>query len=213
MPSRTVKETRIEIPPIDIRTMDIKVVSDSPLIMHRWGAPSRQAILDKMLGKAKTSARIAKDPVREFIDSMYWISGCPKEQTKEGFEAAIESGEAKFGFPSVAFKAAACAAGYRAKVMKDMVTMRGNLHIDDDFVEIEGVPTMREDIVRIANNAPDIRYRGEFPKWSATMTVKFNAGVVSDEQVVSLFNLGGFICGVGEWRPEKGGSFGMYHVV
>ena len=30
--------------------------------------------------------------------------------------------------------------------------------------------------------------------------------------ILMLFNLGGFACGVGEWRAEKGGSFGMFHV-
>ena len=33
------------------------------------------------------------------------------------------------------------------------------------------------------------------------------------EQIVNLINLGGFTCGIGEWRPEKDGSFGTYQVV
>jgi hypothetical protein len=32
------------------------------------------------------------------------------------------------------------------------------------------------------------------------------------EQIVNLFNIGGFACGVGEWRPGKDGSNGMFHV-
>ena len=91
--------------------------------------------------------------------------------------------------------------------------MNGAFHIDGDFVEIKGsIPQMREDMVRVSNGEPDIRYRGEFTKWEAFITVKYNAGVLSEAQVVNLFNVGGFACGVGEWRPEKGGSFGMYHV-
>lgn len=32
------------------------------------------------------------------------------------------------------------------------------------------------------------------------------------EQIVNLFNVAGFACGVGEWRPSKDGSFGTFHV-
>jgi len=203
----------ISIPAIDIRHVTFKVVGDTPLIMHAWDVKVKQEMLDKMMGKAKSKMRELKDPVRDFIASMYWLSGAPVDNpTEEGFAKAIESGGASFGFPSVAFKASAVSAGYRAKVTKDKVSMQGAFHIDGEFVTIDGVPRMREDMVRVANGAPDIRYRGEFPEWSANITVKYNAGVVSDEQIANLFNLGGFACGVGEWRAEKGGNFGMYHV-
>ena len=93
-----------------------------------------------------------------------------------------------------------------------MVTMNGAFHIDGEFVEIHGVPHIREDMVRIAMGGTDIRFRGQFDEWSAIFTAKYNAAVLSLEQLVNMFNLGGFACGLGEWRPEKGGTFGMYHV-
>jgi hypothetical protein len=37
--------------------------------------------------------------------------------------------------------------------------------------------------------------------------------MVSLEQIVNLFNLGGYCCGVGEMRVEKGGENGMFHVM
>lgn len=104
------------------------------------------------------------------------------------------------------------AAGYRSGVTKNLVSMYGAFHIDGEFVEIKGVPEMREDMVRVGMGVADIRYRGEFKEWSATFQVKYNASAISLEQLVNLFNLGGFACGLGEWRPEKGGAFGMYHV-
>lgn len=208
----TVTTKEIAIPAIDIRRVTFKVVGDTPLIMHAWDEKVRREMLDKMMGKAKSKIRDLKNPVREFIYSMYWLTGAPEEATEEAFTAAIDSGNARFGFPSIAFKASAVSAGYRAKVTKDKVSMFGAFHIDGEFVQINGIPRMREDMVRVANGAPDIRYRGEFPEWNAEVTVKYNAGVVSDEQVVNLFNLGGFACGLGEWRAEKGGSMGLYHI-
>ena len=205
------KEESITIPAINIQTAIIRVVGDSPLIMHKWSEKAKKEILDKQMKKAKTKGHDAKDPVRDFIDSIYWLKGEPEEKTESGFEAAIKNG-ARFGFPSVAFKASAVAAGFRVGVTKNMVSMNAAFHIDGEFVEIKGIPEMREDMVRVGMGVADIRYRGEFKDWSAEFSVRYNASAISLEQLVNLFNLGGFACGVGEWRAEKGGTYGMYHI-
>jgi hypothetical protein len=90
--------------------------------------------------------------------------------------------------------------------------MNAAFHIDGEFIEIKGSPISREDMVRIGMGTADIRYRGAFNEWSSVFQVKYNAGAISIEQLVNLINLGGFACGLGEWRVEKGGSFGMFHV-
>jgi hypothetical protein len=54
-------------------------------------------------------------------------------------------------------------------------------------------------MVRVGMGTADIRYRGEFKTWSATVTVRYNARVLSADQVVNLFNTAGFAVGVGEW--------------
>lgn len=211
MAKKVTEEKAISIPSINIKTAIIKVVGDSPLIMHKWSEKAKKEILDKQMKKAKTKGHDAKDPVADFINSVYWLEGEPEEKTEEGFLNAIQSG-AKFGFPSVAFKASAVAAGYRVGVTKDKVSMNAAFHIDGEFVEIVGVPEMREDMVRVGMGTADIRYRGEFKEWSATFPVRYNASAISIEQLINLFNLGGFACGIGEWRAEKGGTYGMYHV-
>ena len=199
------------IPAINIQRATITVVGDSPLIVHKWSEKAKKEILDKQMKKAKTKGHEAKDPVADFIDSLYWLSGEPEQKDEASFAAAIQSG-ARFGFPSVAFKAAAVAAGYRSGVTKDKVSMNAAFHLDGEYVEIQGIPEMREDMVRVGMGTADIRYRGEFKDWRATFEVKYNASAISLEQLVNLFNLGGFACGLGEWRPEKGGAFGMFHV-
>lgn len=206
-----IDQKTIVIPSMDIRTAIITLVGDSPLIMHKWTEKAKKEMLENHMKKAKTKAHDPKDPVREFIESMYWLNGEPEEKTEKGFVNAIQNG-ARFGFPSVAFKASAVAAGYRTGVTPNMVSMNAAFHIDGEFVEIIGTPQMREDMVTIGMGKPDIRYRGEFPDWKATFQVKYNNGAISIEQLVNLFNLGGFACGIGEWRVEKGGTFGMYHV-
>ena len=58
----------------------------------------------------------------------------------------------------------------------------------------------------------DIRYRAEFKKWKATLTIRYNAHVISTEQIINLYHVAGFSIGIGDWRPQKEGSHGMFHV-
>lgn len=206
------KSETIVIPAINVQRATIRVVGDSPLIVHKWSEKAKKEILDKQMKKAKTKGHDAKDPVADFINSLYWMEGEPDEKNEEGFAKAIQSG-ARFGFPSKAFKAAAVSAGYRSGVTKDKVSMNGAFHIGGELVEIKGIPEMREDMVNIGMGTADIRYRGMFREWSATFGVRYNASAISLEQLVNLFNLGGFACGLGEWRVERGGQSGMFHVV
>ena len=217
MTTKISKENLVEVPAIDIRTIGLRIVGDTPLIVHAWDEKTKREMLEKMMGKAKSKLRDLKDPFREFIYSMYWLDSkkerwLPEEVTEENLTKYINDGNFTFGFKSIAFKASAATGGYRSKVTKNAVDTFGALYIAGEYVTIKGTPYMREDMVRVANGAPDIRYRGCFPEWETELTIKYNAGVFSKEQVVNLFNLGGFTCGVGEWRPEKKGQFGMYHV-
>ena len=211
MATKTTNEQVITIPALDIRTATVKIVGDSPLIMHEWSEKAKKEILDKQMKKAKSKGHDAKDPFADFVSSMYWLDGEPENKTPEGFAAALEDG-ARFGFPSTAVKAAAVAAAYRAGITKNMVSMNGAFHIPGEFVEIHGEPVMREDMVKIAMGTADIRYRGEFPEWWSSFTVRYNAAVLSLEQLINMINMGGFACGLGEWRAEKGGTFGAFHV-
>jgi hypothetical protein len=197
-------DTPIQIPKIDVRQMQITLVGDSPLICHRWSEKAKKEILDKQMKKAKTG-KTAKDPHRDFLDSLYWLSPRPETVTDK------ELKEATFGFPAVAFKAAAVTACGEVDGMK-MTQARRRFHIDGEHVVIEGTPTMRDDMVRVGMGTADIRFRAEFKTWRATLTISFNAATISPEQLTNLLNLAGFGIGIGEWRSEKTGSFGRFHV-
>ena len=206
----------LEIRPIEIRETTIRIVGDTPLIMHAWSEKAKREILDKQMKVTKTKAKDAKNPVEDFIRSMYWLTDMPKEMSQKGFEEAIKKG-ARFGFPVTAFKQAAISAAYRMGWTKDKMSMRGVFFIDGDenqMLEIKSdTPIMREDMVKIGMGTADIRYRGEFQNWYADMTIKFNSnGQYSIEQIINIINAGGYVCGVGEWRPERDGQYGMFHV-
>ena len=206
----------IEIRPIQIKTFTVHIVGDTPLIMHAWSEKAKREMLEKQMKVTKTKSRDAKNPVEDFIRSMYWLSPMPEEMTMEAFEEAIANG-ARFGFPITAFKQTAISAAYRMGWAKDKMSMRGAFFIDGDenqMLEIKSdAPIMREDMVKVGMGTADIRYRGEFRNWSADLNISFNEnGQYSPEQIVNIINAGGYVCGVGEWRPERDGQYGMFHV-
>ena len=206
----------IEIRPIEIKKVTIRIVGDTPLIMHAWSEKAKRMMLEAQMGVAKGKKKEAKNPIDDFIRSMYWLTPMPEDGTMESFEEAIANG-ARFGFPVTAFKQAAISAAYRMGWAKDKMSMRGAFFIDSDengMIEIHSdTPEMREDMVKVGMGTADIRYRGEFKNWYADLTISYNAnGQYSLENIVNIINAGGYVCGVGEWRPERDGQNGMFHV-
>ncbi len=206
--------TTVNIQPLRIRTMDVSVMGDSPLIVHAWSQKARLQMLSKQTKEAK-GAKEAKDPWQDFQSSLYRL---PK---------------GGYGFPSVGFKAAAVTA---CTSIADMtkVAARQSFHITGEQISIpsayqrdgkhlearydlvriiSGEPEMREDMVRVGMGTADIRYRGQFSIWGAKLKVSYNEGVLSEAQIINLINTAGFGVGVGEWRPEKDGIYGRFHVV
>lgn len=204
------REVGIEIPKINIKEAEITIVGDSPLLVHRFSEKAKREILDKQMKKAK-KAKEPRDPVADFIQALHWITPMPKEMTMETFDKAVKEG-ARFGFPSVGVKQSAISAAYRGGLSKDKVSIQGCFHIQGELVEIVGDLSMREDYCKIPRGGADIVYRGQFDNWKATFTIRYDDSVYSLDQIVQFINLGGFAVGIGDWRPEKGGNFGMFHV-
>lgn len=212
----TKTEQVLEIRPIELETVTLKIVGDTPLIMHAWSEKAKREMLEKQMKATKTKSRDAKNPVEDFIRSMYWLTPMPTEMTEDGFNKAIVAG-ARFGFPVTAFKQAAISASYRLGWSKDKMSLRGVFFIDGDenqMLEIKSdPPIMREDMVKVGMGTADIRYRGEFRNWSTDIKITYNKnGQYSLEQIINIINAGGFCCGVGEWRPERDGQNGTFHV-
>jgi len=209
-------ENAVTISPIEWGEVVIRIVGDTPLIMHAWSEKAKRQMLEAQMKTTKTKAREIRNPVSDFINSMYWLEGKPTDETEEGFDEAIANG-AKFGFPVTAIKQAGNSAAYRSGWVKNQAGLRGAYFIigdENQMVEIHSdAPIMREDMVTVGISGTDLRYRGEFRNWYADLVVKFNKnGQFTLEQIINVINAGGAICGIGEWRPEKDGQYGMYHV-
>lgn len=185
-------EIVVNLPPIELKTYELRIVGDSPLIVHAWSKKAKQEMLDKQRGKAR-GKKEPKDPERDYEEAFYRLP------------------DGKPGFPTIAFKKAAVDASRQVEGLK-MTFLRGAFHTLGELVEIEGVAHMREDMVKISMGTADLRYRPEFTEWAVSLKVRVNARSLTLEQLIHLFNQAGFSVGVGEWRPENKGRNGMFHV-
>lgn len=114
--------------------------------------------------------------------------------------------------PPVAFKKAMLTAATQKKGLAK-TKLRPAIFVMGQSVPItytECVPRM--DMVRTAGigRTPDIRFRPMFTGWKARLVLEFSEqfGV---QTVVDLLNQAGK-SGVGEWRPERDGTFGQFRV-
>lgn len=219
----TKKTEVIEIKPIEMQSVQLTIVGDTPLIMHAWSEKAKKQMLDAQMGVSKGKQKERKSPVQDFIDSMYWLTEKPtggdsEEEKQLLFLQAVQKG-ARFGFPVTALKQAAISASFRKGWSKDKMSLRGSFFIDGgcgEFMEIKSSdpPVMREDMVRVGLGTADLRYRGEFSNWSATFKLKYDVnGQYPLSAIINMINAGGTTCGIGEWRPERDGMFGMFHVL
>lgn len=186
----------MDIPKPEIKELKITVRGTSGLIMHKWSEKAKKEMLAKQQKKA-SKGRAERNPKKDYENSIYYLP------------------DGRYGFPAVAFKSAAVRAAKQCDI--PMTDARVFFHVQGakgspDMVEITGTPQMREDIVRLNGKTADLRYRAEFPKWKSIFNVKYNAGVISEEQIINLFQIAGFSVGVGEWRPEKNGQFGTFEI-
>lgn len=168
-------------------------------------------MLNKQQKKA-SAGKEARRPMVEYANSLYWLSERPDFDAMTDEEIYKATQEAKFGFPVLSFKAAAIDGGYQSGAIEKKTTARGAFHVVGEYAELEGVPNIREDNTRIGMGTADLRYRAEFKTWSTVIKIRYNTNAMSLEQIINLFNIGGFACGIGDWRPEKDGTYGMYHV-
>ena len=193
--------TSITLQRIQREVAEIEVVGTAPLIVHAWSEKAKRMMLDAQQGKKTPKQH--KDPAADFESSMY----------------RFEDG--RHGFPVTAFKSATVKGGARVfgKAVK-MTELRQVFTFLADGIGTDGMqlaeiiadePIMREDMVRVGMGTADIRYRAEYRNWRAKLRIEFVPSVIDLGSVVALVDAGG-TNGVGEWRPEKSGSFGTYEV-
>jgi len=192
----------VEIASVALETARIPIIGTAPLIMHRWSEKAKRELAERAMKRAKPKE--TPDPQAEYEAAMYLIE------------------EGRLGFPAIGFKRA-MVGGARVfgkeltmTALKQFVFIDGEMgtHIQSDgqkLVEIIGEVRMREDVVRVGQGT-SMRYRPEIIDWHATLLVTYAKNMLTFDTVMALVNAAGFGVGIGDWRPEKNGSFGTFAI-
>ena len=198
-------------------TFHLWIVGDTPLITHAWSHKAKLEMLQKQV-KATKGGKEARDPEADFVSSLY-------EMGKDA------SGNDIFGFPATGVKNCILSAAHKDKgiarssvmaalwIAADMVRVRPALAgaiCDMPLVRIfGGAPEMREDMVKIGsglNKIANLAYRGQFTRWGMQIKGRFNPAVITAPALAFLIQESGLASGLGEWRNERKGMFGAFHL-
>lgn len=228
---------RIQIKRFPISRARIKIVGDSPLLVHAWSEKAKRLMLeaqqdpDPKKGKGKGKKHELREPFADYVNAAYWLTpkpevdGLPDDEQQKLFEEAWQNG-AKFGFPVIAFKKAAVMAAWSAGLISSQPFMKRLFHVhavngahvgssqELAWIKTETPPEFCEDMVKVGpSKVADLRYRPAFRNWSTELEIELiETGTFTMEDIVNAFQMGGFMNGVGEWRIEKDGEFGCFHV-
>ena len=186
------KNAVIEQP--NIFSVTLEVVGQSSLIQNKFAQKTIEEMLRKHMG---LSVQKEKKVPSEVIE-----------------RAIVKNADGKVCIPPTAFKSAMLTASSQIKSFdKKKTQLKTVIFIEGNSIPIKYsrmIPRM--DMVRTAGpgKTPDVRFRPCFEDWSARMTILFPESIPV-QTIVDLLNRAGSV-GVGEWRPEKNGSFGTFLV-
>lgn len=189
------KEIAFQINAPNITPMKVTLRGTSPLISHKWDEKAIKMILDKQMKKA-AKGREVRDPEKEYEASFYYDTKGNIAFPARNIKQAIV-GSARFinGVPMTILRGSIFVEGVTEK---EMVTVKYKKK------------SMRQDMVTVGMGTADIRFRGQLDDWSMEILIKFDADILSAEQVLNLLQRAGFSQGLGEWRPERNGDFGTF---
>lgn len=197
-------------------TLEFKfwIIGDTPLISHAWSEKARQEMLKTQSG-ATRSAKEKRDPEQDFINSLYEFG----------------DGSGVYGFPVTAVKNAIidCAHKDRGIARSDV---QSALWLDAEMIKTKTAypkakcnlplvrifgdkPMMREDMVRVGvglRKTANLCYRGEFTNWAVRISGSVNPLMVPPHALAFLIRSAGSSVGIGDWRNERKGWFGSFHL-
>lgn len=192
------KDATIQVERPNIQVAQFTLVGDTPLIVHRFSEKARKEILYKQQKKAAKKKEI-RNPEAEYE------------------EAKCKMANGEDGFPALALKQA-IVGSCRFIDGLPMTVVRGVIFVVPDDMETGLLKIhhkkvkMVEDVVRIGNGVSALCYRPYYYGWSLKPKIKYDASVISLEQVVNLLVRAGLSQGLGDWRVERNGQSGSFTV-
>ena len=190
-------EQKISLKKLDIGTIVVKIVGDSPYMPE----PMDMAVLEKY-NKIKSKQSYTKDDISE------------EEKVKAKFYYTEDE---QFGIPARAiYNSMIRASSYLFDIKQGgMRNIKEGVTLVGDILPLK---FKKQKIVTHwgrtsgMKGSPRKIMRNAFEDWSVEVTIQFNKANLSAEQIINVLNWAGFHIGVGGFRKEKTGNFGAFHI-
>ena len=207
MPTTKTKTKAVSNPPIaitppDFRHISIRLKGTSPLVINRF---SQKAMIEmKATQEAGSTSRAKKVRTAKDFDALYEGAKHKSIEGWDGIHAASFRNAAISACRAVGFKMTHAKLAFR--VMEDGWDMADGaplVKILDGKAEQWIAPT------RNATGVIDLRSRPMYRKWGARLNITYDAGMLSDADIVNLISRVGKQVGIGEGRPDSKQSAGL----
>lgn len=194
------KNAEISILDLTTREVQCRLIGTSPIIFNAVSEKARHELLFPRgrLTAADKQANMKHDPVAEFRRSVYRRAG---------------NGPTRLIFPAPGIKKAICTAALDLPGSVTKAKIGRLAWVKGESLNIFGIPELHMSVVRMADvsRTPDIRTRAILREWAFEVTVCFVEPMLKSTGIATLLAAGGLICGIGDYRQEKGaGSFGQF---
>jgi hypothetical protein len=190
----------IEIKPVESGGVTLNILGTTPLIMNRQSEKAkRQLLLPAFKNRGERATTLKHDPMAEFVDSAY--------------RYRVDTKPTRCYMPSTSFKRAMMTAALDMPGGATKAGVGRHVSVLGETIPIFGIPRLRADMVRQAGmtKTPDTRFRCEFVEWACRVDIRFALLGLTETSVANLVLAAGFICGVGDFRQEKGaGTYGQF---
>lgn len=192
---------QVVISPPRFAVAEFRIVGTAPYVQARFSEKAKQ----KMRATQEAGQQGKKGKARE-----------PRDFAADYDGALHRDVAGRFGIPANAFRNACISAcrlvGYKMTLAKLSIFAEADgFDVADGtpLVHIDGEPEMAVHAMRNDNGGTDLRVRGMWREWAATVRLRYDADQFSLADVANLLARVGIQVGIGEGRPDSRMSAGM----
>lgn len=195
------KADELSVLTVNTGAVTFRVLGTSPLVMNRMSEKAKRQLLlpPQKKNAAERATTLKHEPLEEFRGAAY------RTLTPGPTRLILPGGSFKRAISDVAVD---LPGAFKAQVAR-------LTDVEQFNVSVYGIPYVHGSIVRMADarKTPDVRFRAILPRWACELTVTYVQPLLNAGTVANLFAAAGVIMGVGDFRPQKGGSFGKFELV
>lgn len=198
----TAVATPVVITPPDIRIIQLQIEGTSPLVINKFSAKAKEIMMATQMAGSTAKSRKNRE-AKDFED----LFNGARHVSTEGWD----------GIHAASFRNAAIsacrAAGFVMTKAKLAIFVEPDGFDADDMTPLvritQGEPQMVVSPCRNSTGVIDLRPRPTYFPWGAELKIKYDAGILTDSDVVNLIARVGMQVGIGEGRPDSKQSAGV----